>query len=93
MSNKFVYGSDGITVLEQWLDNGDNTAVWSKFDNGQLIAEETVEWQSHDTFADTETVSIPKSAINQLADAMTDPGINSIAKVKMAISSFVESIK
>jgi len=93
MNNKIIYGSDGITILEQWLDNGDDTAVWSKFESGKLVASETVEWQSHDKFAENETVSIPKSAITQLADAMTDPSINSIAEVKMATSSFVESIK
>ena len=88
-----VYGPDGTTLLEQWLDNGDNTAVWSKFENGEVVATETVEWDSTDNWGENETVAIPKSAITKLADDMADPSINSIAEVKAAITSFVEKIQ
>lgn len=64
-------------------------AVIEKWKDGVLISTEEVE----DFEQVDETVLIPKSAITQLADAMTDPSINSIAEVKSAISDFVEKIQ
>lgn len=42
---------------------------------------------------ENQTVSIPKTAITDLAAAMTDPSINSIAEIKTAIISFTEKIQ
>lgn len=92
MNNRIVYGSDGITILEQWLDNGDDSAVWSKFEDGQVVATETVIWDSSDKWSENETVVIPKSAITKLASDMANPQINSIAEIKTAIIDFVDKI-
>lgn len=59
------------------------------YENGELVRIETIP----DPEPVDEQLTVPKSAVTQLADDMSNPNINSISEVKAAMTNFLEKIK
>lgn len=92
MSNQTIYGPDGITLAETIIDNGDDTAIRTTYDeNGNILDSGTIEWDST-PFVDNAPVVIPQSAIDQLASDLADPSVNTIVEIKASLKNFVDSI-
>lgn len=41
----------------------------------------------------TETITVPISAVEQLASDMADPSINSIAEIKSSLTTFLDNLR
>lgn len=86
MNNSTTYGPDGKTLLEEILDNGDNTAIKKTYQDGVLQTTETIAWDSSDHWVDPQA-----EAINKALAAVA--GMSASSNTRKAIEALAEALQ
>jgi len=65
------------------------TKTIERWQDGVLISTEEVEVEDDPE----ETVTIPKTAVDEFVDTLSDPSVNSIVELKEALSKLMERVQ